>query len=239
MDSDNERICIVTGATSGIGRAVAEQLVGAGEKVTVTGRRQERLEEFVGRHQESEVLSVPGDIRFPEVNREVVEKTVSKWGTINTIVLSAGIGKYGSIEDYSDEEIKELLDTNLASTIWMIRAALPFFPPAGGDIVIISSVAGVRGGDNEGVYAATKAAQIALAGSLDRELLKRNIRVTTILPGSTETEFAVGAGRTENQADAYEWLRAKDVADAVLFALKQPRSMRTVQWSLLSVAHSS
>jgi 3-oxoacyl-[acyl-carrier protein] reductase len=109
----------------------------------------------------------------------------------------------------------------------------------GGDIVIVSSVAGFRGGPDEAVYAGTKHAQVGLAGSLDRELREHGVRVTLICPAGTATEFAVGAGRTDDDPRFAEWLTPDDVAAAVVATLQQPRSMRTAIWTLWSMGQGS
>ena len=97
-------------------------------------------------------------------------------------------------------------------------------------MVIVSSVAGLRGGPWEAVYAGTKHAQIGLAGSLDRELREAGIRVTAICPAAVSTEFAIGTGRNEGDAWLEDVLTAEDVAAAIVARLAQPRRLRTQQW---------
>lgn len=141
--------------------------------------------------------------------------------------------------DLSDDQLADMMDTNVAGTVWPIRAAVPGFVDAGaGDIVIIASVAGLRGAGDEAVYAATKFAQVGLAGGLDRELRERGIRVSTLCPGGTATEFAMGAGRTPDMPQLDEMMRPEDIAAAVVTVLKQPRSMRTLVWSMRSIHES-
>ena len=138
--------------------------------------------------------------------------------------------------DLSDEEINLMIDTNVAGTIWPIRAAVPrFLESGGGDIVIVASVAGLRGAGDEAVYAATKFAQVGLAGGLDRELRGSSIRVSTLCPGGTATEFAMGSGRTPDMPGLADMMSADDVAAAVVMVLMQPTSMRTLVWSMRSV----
>lgn len=108
--------------------------------------------------------------------------------------------------------------------------------PGGGDIVIVASVAGLRGGGHEAVYAATKFAQVGLAGALDRELAPRGVRVTTICPAATSTEFAMGYGRTPGMPELADWLDPDDVAGAVVTVLQQPRRLRTQLWSMWSMS---
>ena len=138
--------------------------------------------------------------------------------------------------DLSDETLAEMMDTNIAGTVWPIRAAVPGFIEAGeGDIVIVASVAGLRGAGDEAVYAATKFAQVGLAGALDRELRRHGIRVSTLCPGGTATEFAMGSGRSPDMPGLEKMMRAEDVASAVVTVLRQPRSMRTLVWSMRSI----
>jgi 3-oxoacyl-[acyl-carrier protein] reductase len=166
----------------------------------------------------------------------LVDTARQEFGGLDGIVVNAGIGAYGGIMDVTDDQIRDMLDTNIAGTIWPIRAAVPVLRGSGGgDVVIISSVAGLRGAGNEAVYAATKFAQVGLAGGLDRELRGEGIRVSTICPGGTATEFAMGTGRTPDMPGLVEMMRPEDVATAVVTVLSQPRSMRTLVWSMRSI----
>lgn len=234
-------VVAITGATAGIGRETARQLVAKGAKVALGGRRQERLDELVAELGADNAVGVVMDVRLPADNARLVEAAVGTWGRLDSVVPNAGIGMYGGILDQSDEELELMMDTNYAGTVWSVRAALPAMLATGdgGDIVIVSSVAGFRGGGDEAVYAGTKHAQVGLAGGLDRELREHGIRVTLICPAGTATEFAVGAGRTEDDPRFAEWLTAEDVAAAVVHTLEQPRSLRTHIWTLWSMGQGS
>jgi NADP-dependent 3-hydroxy acid dehydrogenase YdfG len=232
-------VVAVTGATSGIGAATATQLVKAGAKVVATGRREERLRalrQALG-HDQLEVVS--GDVREPQTSRRLAEAAVSRWGRLDSLVLSAGIGRYGGILDGTDEQLSEMIEANLSSTVWGVRAAVPHMLADGGDIIIVASVAGLRGGGHEPVYAATKFGQVGLAGAIDRELRTNGIRVTAICPAAVATEFAMGAGRTPDMPELAEWMRPDDVAAAIVYTLTQPRRLRTTQWAMWSAAESS
>jgi 3-oxoacyl-[acyl-carrier protein] reductase len=147
---------------------------------------------------------------------------------------------YGGVLDMTDEQLAEMMDTNYAGTVWTVRAAVPSMLAAGGgDVVIVSSVAGFRGGEDEAVYAGTKHAQVGFAGGLDRELRAKGVRVTLICPAGTATEFAVGAGRVEDDPRFADWLTADDVAHAIVTTLEQPRSLRTAIWTLWSMGQQS
>jgi NADP-dependent 3-hydroxy acid dehydrogenase YdfG len=234
-------VVAITGATAGIGRETARQLVAKGAKVALGGRRQERLDELVAELGADNAVGVVMDVRSPADNARLIEAAVGTWGRLDSVVPNAGIGMYGGILDQSDEELELMMDTNYAGTVWSVRAALPAMLATGdgGDIVIVSSVAGFRGGGDEAVYAGTKHAQVGLAGGLDRELREHGVRVTLICPAGTATEFAVGAGRTEDDPRFAEWLAAEDVAAAVVHTLEQPRSLRTHIWTLWSMGQGS
>jgi 3-oxoacyl-[acyl-carrier protein] reductase len=198
-------------------------------------RRTERLEELATELGEN-VAFIEMDVRKPGDSKRLVETAYDRFGRLDALVANAGIGAYGGIMDLTDEQLAEMMDTNVAGTVWPIRAAVPgFIEAGGGDIVIVASVAGLRGAGDEAVYAATKFAQVGLAGALDRELRGHGIRVTTLSPGGTATEFAMGAGRTPDMPGLAEMMRPEDVASAVVTVLKQPRTMRTLLWSMRSI----
>lgn len=228
-------VVAITGASSGIGAATAEVLAAEGASVVLGARRRDRLEELTSKLG-ARAAAVEMDVRNPADSSRLIQTAVDRFGHIDTLIANAGIGAYGGIMDLSDDQLREMMDTNVAGTVWPIRAAVPHFLEAGnGDIVIVASVAGLRGAGDEAVYAATKFAQVGLAGALDRELREKGIRVSVIAPGGTATEFAMGAGRTPDMPGLADMLRPKDVASAVLAVLRQPRSIRTLVWSIRSI----
>ncbi|MDO8308773.1 MAG: SDR family oxidoreductase [Actinomycetota bacterium] len=234
-------VVAITGATAGIGAAAATQLVEAGAKVVLGGRREERLAEAVARLGASNAKAVTMDVQSPDDCRRLVAEAVASFGRLDAIVPNAGIGLYGSILDHSDAEVERMMHTNYDGTVWAVRAAVPAMleTTGGGDIVIVSSVAGLRGGGDEAVYAGTKFAQVGLAGALDRELREKGIRVTAICPAGVGTEFAVGTGRVDNDPRFAEWLTADDVAHAITTVLQQPREVRTTLWAMWSMGQGS
>lgn len=229
------RVYAVTGATAGIGAATARALVAAGARVALGARRGERLERLA-EELGAAATAVEMDVRAPADAQRLVDRALADHGHLDGLVANAGVGMYGGILDRSDDELAAMVDTNVNGTVWPIRAAVPALLDRGGDILIVASVAGLRGGDDEAVYAATKHAQVGLAGSLDRELRERGIRVTALCPGGVATEFAVGWGRTEDDPRFAGMLSADDVAHAAVTALGQPRHLRTVLWTLRSMS---
>jgi 3-oxoacyl-[acyl-carrier protein] reductase len=169
----------------------------AGANVGLAARRKERLDALTEELGAERVTAVVGDVRDAASSEALVESVVARWGRLDTVVANAGIGAYGGILDLEDEQLREMVETNYLGTVWTIRAGVRQLRAqgTGGDIVIISSVAGFRGGADEAVYAGTKHAQVGLGGSLDRELRGEGIRVTLVCPAGTSTEFAIGGGR--------------------------------------------
>ena len=228
-------VVAITGASAGIGEASARALVAEGANVVVGARRKDRLDAMADQLG-AQVAVVEMDVTSPADAKRLVGAAIDRFGKLDALVANAGIGAYGGIMDLTDEQLAAMMETNIAGTVWPIRAAVPVFLDAGaGDIVIVASVAGLRGAGDEAVYAATKFAQVGLAGGLDRELRERGIRVSTLAPGGTATEFAMGAGRTPDMPGLANMMSADDVAAAVVAVLKQPRSMRTLVWSMRSM----
>ncbi len=235
-----DTVVAITGASAGIGAAAARLLLESGARVAVQARRKDRLDGLVSEFGADRVLAVTGDVRDPTAATSLVSAAIDAFGKLDSIVINAGIGMYGGVLDRSDEDLQTMMRTNIEGTVWAARAAVGAFRKAGaGDIVIVASVAGLRGGEDEAVYAATKFAQVGFAGALDREVRTDGIRVTAICPAGVETEFAIGAGRTEGDPSLADYLRPEDVAHAIVTVLEQPRRVRTTQWQLWSMGQGS
>jgi NADP-dependent 3-hydroxy acid dehydrogenase YdfG len=234
-------VVAVTGASSGIGAATARLLGETGARVVLGARRVDRLHALVSDIGEDRALAVKLDVQSSAQCRAFVEQAVSRFGRLDSLVANAGIGLYGGIEDTSDDDLTRMIGVNFSGTVWSVRAAVPQLRRQGhgGDLVLVSSVAGLRGGADEAVYAGTKFAQVGLAGSLDRELREDGIRVTAICPAGVETEFAIGAGRTEGDPALAAYLRPEDVAFQIVTVLEQPRRLRTTLWAMWSMGQGS
>ena len=234
------QVVAITGASAGIGRETARQLVAAGAKVALGARRVDRLTDLVAELGADNAIAVPTDVTKPDDLRALVGAAVAKWGRLDTMVANAGIGIYGGVMDATDAELDHMVDVNLMGTVWAVRAAVPAMRAGGGgDIVIVSSVAGMRSGPDESVYAATKHAQLGLADGVDKELRPENIRVTAICPAAIKTEFAIGHGRSEGDPLLDTYLVPEDIAFEIVTTLRQPRRLRTTRWATWSMGQSS
>jgi 3-oxoacyl-[acyl-carrier protein] reductase len=228
-------VVAITGATAGIGRATARALAAKGASVVLGARRTERLAGMTAELGPDTAAVVEMDVRDPAGSERLVRTALERFGKLDGLVANAGIGVYGGILDATDDQVRAMVDTNVTGTVWPIRAAVPALLESQGDIVIVASVAGLRGAGDEAVYAATKFAQVGLAGALDRELRGKGVRVSTVCPGGVATEFAMGTGRTPDMPGLDDMLRAEDVADAIVYSLQQPKSMRSLVWSMRSI----
>jgi len=214
--------------------------VASGARVVLTARRADRLGELEAELGPDSVCWTTGDIAQASTNNRVVETALTRFGKLDSFIACAGIGIYGGITAGSDEQMSEMIETNFTGTVFGVRAAVPpMLAGNGGDIVIVSSVAGIRGGADEAVYAGTKGAQLIFAGAIDRELRESGIRVTTMCPAAVSTEFAFGHGRTEGDSWLDDVLTAEDVAGSIVQTLQQPRRVRTTQVTMWSAAQAS
>ncbi len=233
-------VAVITGATSGIGIETARLLVQLGCKVVVNARSEDKLKDLINELGSSNSVYVSGDCAQPSIAREITKAAMDKFGKIDIVLPNAGIGFYGSILDYSDEEITQMLRTNIDGTIHVIRAALPAMISSGsGDIIITASVAGFHAAANQAIYSGTKHAQVGIAAALDRELREKGIKVAVICPAGVDTEFAMGTGRTPGMAKLATYLRPEEVAHQIAHILQQPRSVRTFIWTLWSMNQQS
>ncbi len=196
------QVAAITGASSGIGLAIAERLAAAGASVVLGARRADRLQAAVegirrtGGSAEAVTMDVTSE---PDVVR-LVERAQEAFGRLDIMVCNAGFGYYGTVEETGPDVMRRMMDVNFMGTFFGARAALPVFRRQGrGHLIIISSIVGMRGVARMGGYSATKAAQVGFAESLRTELAGTGVHVSVVLPVSTETEFREAMTRDYGQ----------------------------------------
>jgi len=235
------KVAIVTGASAGIGRASALALAAEGAKVVITARRQERLDALASEinAMNTQAFLVAGDANDEATAKRCVETALKEAGRIDILLNNAGMGNYKHLVDTSLEEYDQLMDTNLRTTFIFTRQVVPqMLLQKQGTIIIISSMAGLYGFANQAVYCATKFAQVGFAQALDKELRPSGIKVGVICPGGVKTEFAIGAGRTEESVAQSGMLEATDVAEAVLLACTQAPGSRIIEIQMRTMSES-
>ncbi len=233
MDVLEGRVALVTGASRGIGAAVARALADQGVHLGLASRSGDDLGL-------DDVVAQPADVRDPDALAAIAAATTERFGRLDILVVNAGVGAYGPFLELAPEHLDEMIDVNVKGAIYSVRAALPHLLHSdAGDIVMIASEAGRRGLPNEAVYCATKFAQVGLTSALDHELREHGIRCTSICPGGVATDFAMGRGRTPEMPALAGMMRPEDVAEAVIFALTRPRTHRILEVALRPVTETS
>lgn len=226
-----ERVALVTGASSGIGRAVADALLDRGARVALLARRRDRLEELAAAHDAERTLICPSDLRREEEIRGAFQSVRAAWDGVDIVVNAGGLGRRAPLVGGDPDAWREMLEVNVLGLCICTSEGVRDMRRQGddGNVVHISSMSGHRVPGGSGVYAATKYAVRALTEGLRKELreLESHIRVTSVSPGFVETEFAeVYHGSPEAAERTYgrfQVLRPQDVASAVLYAIEAPR----------------
>ena len=227
------KTALITGATSGIGRAVADIFAENKYNLIVTGRRSERLQELkaaLERQHGIGVLALCFDVRD---NDEVVRNIASlpvEWRNIDVLVNNAGLAVgLNHIQDGVLDDWERMIDTNIKGLLYVTRAVSPLMVARNsGHIVNICSVAGKEVYENGNVYCATKHAVDALSKAMRIDMLGHNIKVTNVCPGAVETEFSIVRfkGDTQRAAGTYrgiEPLTGRDIAECIYFAVSLPQ----------------
>jgi NADP-dependent 3-hydroxy acid dehydrogenase YdfG len=219
------KVALVTGASGGIGAAVARKLHDAGASVGLLSRHGDDLGLERG-------LGLTCDVRDRAAVAAATEALVERFGRLDVVIANAGVGSYGPFLELDPEEVEAMIDINLKGTLYTAAAALPHLIESGeGDFISMASVAGLRGLPGESVYNASKFGQLGFTRSLDHELRERGVRATCMCPGGVNTNFAIGTGRTEGDPELEGMLTADEVADVVLFTVTRPRRMRILTTS--------
>jgi len=222
---------LVSGATSGIGKATALRFAKEGYNLIITGRRKERLDDV-----EKElnalgcsVASLCFDIRNRQEVINAIEALPPDWENIDILVNNAGLAVgLSHIQDGESEDWERMIDTNIKGLLWLTRAVAPTMVARGkGHIINISSIAGKEVYENGNVYCASKFAVEALSKTMRIDLLSHNIKVTNVAPGMVETEFSLVRfkGDKEKASTPYKGLKpltAGDVAEVIYYCATLP-----------------
>jgi ribitol 2-dehydrogenase len=219
-----DKVVLVTGASSGIGRALANMLAGEGAKLALIGRSKERLLE-VASALRVETLVLAADLSKPDEVTRIAEESLARFGSVDIVLANAGLFITEEAAEGDADKWDEMLAVNVNSVFRLVREMLPqMIKRKSGDIIVTSSIAGHQVLRMEAVYSASKHAVQAFVHSLRRQVATHNIRVGAVAPGTVLNElwgYRDQAAIDARVADR-TGLRSEDVAEAVLFMLTRP-----------------
>lgn len=237
--ADNKKVWLVSGCSTGIGREIALAALRAGHKVVVTARNEKALDDIVASYPGT-ALALKLDVTRQEDVDTVVKETIAHWGAIEVLVNNAGYGYLAAIEEGEDEQVRAMFETNFFGALAMIKAVLPGMRQRrSGNIINISSQAGLMSNPGTGYYSATKYAMEAMSEALGKELAPFNIKVSAVQPGPFRTDWS---GRSMQQtkndiADYYEHVGSRRQMITGMDG-KQPGDPRKVGEAVLQLVAS-
>ncbi|GAB5504740.1 meso-2,3-butanediol dehydrogenase [Pyruvatibacter sp.] len=207
MQRFTDRTIIVTGSSSGIGEAIARRFASEGANVVLNSRSREDLEGIAADLDEKRTLIVEGDVSSADFAKDIVAKTVERFGGLDCLVNNAGTATAGPLAEASDDDIDKVIDINVKGVLYLCRAAIPHLAksdaPGGGSIVNTSSVSGTGGDWTMPIYNASKGAVTNLTRGLALQLGAQGIRVNAVCPSLTRTAMSEGIRDDERLLDAF------------------------------------
>lgn len=222
-----DKVVVITGGSSGIGRALAERFGEEGSKVVITGRRKDQLETVAASLKEKgvDVLPVVADASVEKDCADAVSLAIENYGRIDVLINNAGISMRALFEDLQVDIFRKVMDINFWGTVYTTKYALPYIIRSKGSVVGISSVNGKRATPERSAYSASKFAMIGFLESLRSEMLDRGVHVLTACPGFTASNIRrsalLGNGRVQgySPADESHMMSAEEVANHIYTAV--------------------
>jgi 3-oxoacyl-[acyl-carrier protein] reductase len=216
------KTALVTGASRGIGRAVAQALVEAGMNVTLTSRHAddvERAAEELSGAGDGRALGVACDVREYEALERAVDATLERFGGLDAVVANAGVGAFAPVDSMSLEAWRTTIDTNLSGVFYTVKASVEALKRSQGTLITIGSLAGANFFAGGAAYNASKFGLAGFSQAVMLDLRKHGIKVSTIMPGSVATHFS---GSAPGPGEAWK-IQPEDLAEMVLYLLRTPQ----------------
>jgi 3-oxoacyl-[acyl-carrier protein] reductase len=220
----NNKVAYITGGSKGIGYGIAKSLLDIGMKVAISSRTLQAAEEAARSlsSDPSSVLALESDVRILASEQRAIQETIRRFGQLDVLIANAGVGHYNSIEELSEEEWKNTIDTNLTGVFNSVKSGLDALKKSKGYIITIASLAGTNFFENGSAYNASKFGLVGFTQAIMLDLRKHGIKVTTIMPGSVATHFN---DHTPSDADAWK-IQPEDIGEMVVGLLKMhPRTL--------------
>ncbi|HHW5057864.1 TPA: SDR family oxidoreductase [Staphylococcus aureus] len=214
-----DKVAVVTGAGSGIGEAISTLLHEEGVKVILAGRNKDKLQNVANQLAQDSVKVVPTNVTKKEEVDELIKIAQQTFGGLDIVINSAGQMLSSKITDYQVDEWDSMIDVNIKGTLYTAQAALPtMLEQSSGHLINIASISGFEVTKSSTIYSATKAAVHTITQGLEKELAKTGVKVTSISPGMVDTAITAAYNPTDRKK-----LEPQDIAEAVLYALTQPK----------------
>lgn len=243
------RNCIVTGATSGIGKAIAYAFAKNGDNVIITGRRKDKLNEIkcdLEKNYDVQVYAYSFDVTNSEQVIDSCQQILQEVGQVHILVNNAGLALgLDKFQDYDLADMMTMLDTNVKGLLTVTRQILPQMVEHNeGHLINIGSTAGIYAYAGAAVYAATKSAIKVLSDGIRIDTIDKNIKVTTLQPGIVETDFSQVRfhGDQEKAAGVYQGidaLQAEDIASCALFVVNQPKHVQISDMTIMATKQAT
>jgi short-subunit dehydrogenase len=226
-----DKVVVITGASSGIGKALAESFAKRSSKLVLAARSEDKLVELKKNLQLSEnnVLIVQTDVSKEEDCKNLVEKTIHQFGKIDVLINNAGISMRAIFEHADLKVLKKLMDVNFWGTVYCSKYALPYLLKSKGSVVGVSSIAGYKGLPGRTGYSASKFAMQGFLEVVRIENMKKGLHVLIACPGFTASNIrlssltADGSQQEESPRDEGEMMSAEEVAERIIKAIKQKK----------------
>jgi len=194
MFSLDEKVALITGSSRGIGKAIAEAMADAGARVVISSRKADACESVAEsiRASGGEAVAIPCNVSDLTQVQSLVDATLEHWGRIDVLVCNAAVNPhFGPSLEIDESAFDKVMSTNVKNVLWLCRAVIPQMAERrDGAVIIVSSIAGLKGTSRLGAYAISKAADMQLTRNLALEWGHRNVRVNCIAPGLVRTDFA-------------------------------------------------
>ncbi len=217
------KVAYITGGSKGIGFGVAQKLIVAGMKVAISGRTLktvERAAAYLG--DEDNVLALASDVTVHDDEKKAVQQILEKWGQLDVVLANAGVGNFAPIDEMSDEQWHQMIDTNLNGVFHTLKASVEALKKSKGYYITLASLAGTNFFAQGAGYNATKFGVVGFTQAAMLDLRKYDIKVSTIMPGSVATHFN---NNEPSEKDAWK-IQPDDIGELVLDLLKMhPRTL--------------
>ncbi len=225
METLNNKTALITGGSKGIGYGIAEAMLRVGMRVGITSRSLEAAQEAAAKLKKitsGEIIGLEADVKDAEAQKKAVAAIIDRWGGLDVLIANAGLGHFGSIEDLTEVQWHETIDTNLTGVFHSIKASLDALKSSQGYIITISSLAGTNFFAGGSAYNASKFGLTGFTQAVMLDLRQYGIKVTTIMPGSVATYFN---DHQPDEKDAWK-IQIHDLGQMVIDLLKMnPRTL--------------